>query len=252
MSVAGRRVAIVTGAAAGIGQAAALAFAAQDYAVVVADVDERGGRETVGQITGAGGDGLFVHVDVRRGDDCAALVATALARYGRLDAAFNNAGVVARPGLTADCDADEWQRVLDINLGGVFRCMKHELPAMKAAGGTIVNTASIMGLVGAVGGAAYCASKHGVIGLTRAAALEYGRHRIRVNAICPGYVETALTVGESSVFTPKSLQAGLDRTALKQLATAGQVAATVVWLCSDAAAYITGAALPIDGGYTAG
>lgn len=179
------------------------------------------------------------------------MVLATIQKYGQLDFAFNNAGVVASPALTADCELTEWQRVLDINLSGVFHCMKYELPAMKSAGGAIVNAASIMGLVGAVGGAAYCASKHGVIGLTKAAALEYGRHSIRVNAICPGFVETQLTVGESSSFTPEKLQAELHRTALKKLAAPEQVAATVVWLCSDLASYITGVSVPVDGGYTA-
>lgn len=251
MSEFSGKVAVVTGAGAGIGRATALALANGGCAVVVADVDEHGGRETVERIVAVGGRSRFVHTDVRQDADCAAMAAAAIERYGRLDFAFNNAGVVARPALTADCEPAEWQRVLDINLSGVFHCMKHELPAMQQAGGAIVNTASIMGLVGAVGGAAYCASKHGVIGLTKAAALEYGRHGIRVNAICPGFVETRLTVGESTAFTAKKLQAGLERTALKQLASPEQVAATVLWLCSGAASYVTGAALPIDGGYTA-
>lgn len=243
---------MVTGAGAGIGRAAALALAGGGCAVVVADVDEHGGRETVERIAAAGGGrARFVRTDVRHDADCAAMVAAAIEHYGRLDFAFNNAGVVAHPALTADCEPAEWQRVLGINLSGVFHCMKHELLAMKQAGGAIVNTASIMGLVGAVGGAAYCASKHGVIGLTKAAALEYGRHGIRVNAICPGFVETRLTVGESTAFTAKKLQAGLERTALKQLASPEQVAATVLWLCSGAASYVTGASVPVDGGYTA-
>lgn len=245
------KAAVVTGAGAGIGRATALALAERGCAIVVADVDESGARETVELITGCGGRAVFAHVDVRRATDCQAMVAAALEHFGRLDIAFNNAGVVARPALTADCELAEWQRIIDINLTGVFNCMKVELPAMRATGGAIVNTASIMGVVGAVGGAAYCASKHGVIGLTKAAALEYGRRAIRVNAICPGFVETQLTVGESTAFTPEKLQAGLDRTALKRLASPEQVAALVLWLCSDAASYMTGASIPVDGGYTA-
>lgn len=245
------KVALVTGGASGIGRATALAFAARGSPVVVADVDRRGGRETATLIERSGQRAIFVRTDVTRERDCAALVEAALDRYGGLDIAFNNAGVAGYPLLTADYGAQRWQQVIGVNLTGVFNCMTHELRAMQRGGGAIVNTASIMGLVGTPGGAAYCASKHGVLGLTKAAALEYGRNGIRVNAICPGYVETGMTVGETSMFTPKKLEAGLHRTALRRLARPAEIAELVVWLCSDSAAYVTGASYAVDGGYGA-
>lgn len=245
------KVALVTGGASGIGRATALAMAQQGIRVAVADVNASGGRGTVQQIKRLGQQAIFVRTDVTRDAHCAALVAKTLKQFGRLDIAFNNAGVVGVPLFTADYGISNWQRVIDVNLTGVFNCMTHELKAMKKAGGVIVNTASIMGLVGSAGGSAYCAAKHGVIGLTRAAALEYGRNGIRVNAVCPGYIATELTVGKTSLFTPKTLQAGLDKTALKRLAAPEEVAELVVWLCSDKASYITGASYTVDGGYTA-
>lgn len=247
-----RKVAIVTGGASGIGRAAALALAGQGVSVAVADIDESGGKETASQIAALGQQAIYVHTDVTQDADCAHLVAAALAQYGRLDMAFNNAGIVGYPLLTADYGLSNWQRVIDINLTGVFNCMTHELKAMKQSGGAIVNTASIMALIGAVGGSAYCAAKHGVIGLTKAAALEYGRNGIRVNAICPGYVASEMTIGKRALFNQKQLQTGIDKTALKRLATPEEIAEIVVWLCSEKAAYVTGASYTIDGGFTAG
>lgn len=245
------QVALVTGAAAGIGRATALALAAAGASVVAADIDERGAGETAALIDASGGRAMPMRTDVTQDQDCAALVAAAVDEYGRLDIAFNNAGIVGKPLLTADYSAADWQRVMDVNLTGVFLCMRHELKAM-SAGGSIVNTASIMGLIGAAGGSAYCAAKHGVIGLTKSAALEYGRSNIRVNAICPGHVETGLTVGDKALFTPARLATELEKTALRRIATPEEIAALVVWLCSSAASYVTGASYSIDGGFTAG
>lgn len=243
--------AIVTGAASGIGRASALAMARRGIRVAVADINEAAGADTVAAIQAVGGEAFFIATDVSREADCARLVAATLEHFGRLDIAFNNAGSIGYPCLTADYGAEAWHHVLDVNLHGVFYCMTHELNAMKDAGGAILNTASIMGLVGTAGGSAYCASKHGVIGLTRAAALEYGRHGVRINAICPGHVSTDMTVGEASPFTAGKLEADLKKTALRRLATPEEIAELVLWLCSDAAAYVTGAAYTIDGGYTA-
>lgn len=247
------KVAIVSGAGSGIGRATALLLAREGARLVVADVAEDGGKATVEQIGALGGEAIFVRTDVTQDADCANLVAAALARYERLDIAFNNAGIVGYPLLTADYGTANWQRVIDVNLTGVFNCMTHEIPAMKqAGGGSIVNTASIMGLLGAVGGSAYCAAKHGVIGLTKAASLEYGRNGIRVNAVCPGYVETPMTVGDDSIFPSRKLQDGLGRAAIRRMATPDEVGEMVVWLSSDRASYITGASFPVDGGVTAG
>jgi NAD(P)-dependent dehydrogenase (short-subunit alcohol dehydrogenase family) len=247
------KVAIVTGGASGIGRATALLLAARGAAVVVSDVDDEAGRGVASAIEDAGGRGLYQRADVRRDAECAALVDCAVDRYGRLDIAFNNAGIVdSPPARTADMDVATWQRVIDINLTGVFNCLRHELRAMQQQGGAIVNTSSTSGLRGMRGGAAYCASKHGVIGLSRAAALEYGRFGVRINVVCPGYVDTPLTTGQGSVFTQDRIDAGLRQAAIRRMAEPDEIARLVVWLCSPEASYVTGSYYAADGGLTAG
>jgi NAD(P)-dependent dehydrogenase (short-subunit alcohol dehydrogenase family) len=247
-----RLVAIVTGGGSGIGRATALQLAADGLCLVVSDIDEPGASETVRMIVGAGGEALAVRTDVTSNADCQALVALAVERHGRLDVAFNNAGIAGYPRLTADYSPAQWQRVIDVNLTGIFNCLRHEIPAMRTGGGAIVNTASIMGLTGAPGGSAYCAAKHGVIGLTKAAALEYGRDGIRINVVCPGYIETPMTTGEGSIFSEEKVESGISRAAIRRLARPEEVAELVVWLCSPRASYITGSSYTVDGGVSAG
>ena len=246
------KVALVTGAGSGIGRASARAFAASGAAVVVADVAVEGGEETALMIREAGGEAAYVRADVSRADEVAALVDAAVARYGRLDCAHNNAGIagVAGPSSLSFTDYPEemFDRVIAVNLKGVWLCLKAEIRQMLGqGGGAIVNTASIAGLIGGFG-AAYTASKHGVIGLTKQAAVQHATAGIRVNAVCPGLIATPMTL---PVYTPERWEQAIRQHPAQRPGTPEEVAQTVVWLCSDAASFVTGHALVVDGGYVA-
>lgn len=245
------KVAIVTGAGSGIGRAAALAFAREGASVVVADVVIEGGQETIKLIQQAGGQAIFVKTDVTQGEDVKAMVDKTIVSFGRLDCAFNNAGISGGYISLSRCPEDSWDRMIAINLKGVFLCMKYELPRMlKSGGGSIVNTSSIAGLVGDGGHPAYAASKHGVVGLTRTAAIQYAKAGIRVNAVCPGVIRTPMT---EQLFTesPELKTLMVSQQPIERLAEAEEVARVVVWLCTDEASFITGHPLPVDGGFLA-
>lgn len=248
MMLAGK-VALVTGGASGIGRATALRMAAEGARVLVADRDGAGAARTADTILQAGGEARGAAADVTVEDEVAAMVRAALDAWGRLDCAFNNAGVApAEAQPLAEIPPEEWARVIGVNLTGVFLCLRHEVPAMAAGGGgAIVNTASIAGRLGLPRAGAYVAAKHGVIGLTRTAALDHAAQGIRVNAICPGYVETPLAARSIE----RRREAILARVPLGRIGTVEEIADAVTWLCSDQARFITGEALAADGGYTA-
>ena len=246
------RIALVTGASSGIGRATALAFAREGAKVVAADVTVAGGEETVRLIQAAGGEAIFVKTDVSKAAEVEALIKKVVQTYGRLDCAFNNAGIEGQMGKrTADSSEENWNRVIDINLKGVWLCLKYEIPQMlKQGGGAIVNTASVAGLVGAAGGSAYVASKHGVNGLTKTAALECAKQGIRVNSVCPGGIRTPMLERIMSS-NPQMSEMVAAMEPVGRLGKPEEIAEAVVWLCSDAASFVTGLPMAVDGGMTA-
>jgi NAD(P)-dependent dehydrogenase (short-subunit alcohol dehydrogenase family) len=245
------RVAIVTGGAAGIGRATALAFARDGAKVVVSDVNAGGGEETARLVRESGGEGIFVAADVSKTEDVERFVAAAVSEFGRIDCAFNNAGVEGENAPTADCSEENWHRVLSINLRGIFLCMKHEIPQMLGqGGGVIVNMSSVAGLVGFSGLPAYVASKHGVIGLTKTAALEYATQGVRINAVCPGVIWTEM-IERITGGDPALESQFTEMEPVKRMGRPEEIAEAVLWLCSDAASFVTGHAMVIDGGIVA-
>jgi NAD(P)-dependent dehydrogenase (short-subunit alcohol dehydrogenase family) len=242
------KIALITGGASGIGRGTAMVFAREGARVVVADILMDEGQETVRLVKERGGQAFFVKCDVSEAAEVKALIDKIVSDHGRLDCAFNNAGIEGTVSMTADGSEDNWDQVMAVNLRGVWLCMKHEIPQMlKQGGGTIVNTASVGGLVGLQGLSAYCASKGGVIQLTKAAALEYARSNIRINAVCPGGVKTGM-----SRRLAKQPQIGDNVPApMKRWARPEEVGEAVAWLCSDAATFVTGHPMAVDGGFVA-
>ena len=246
------KVALITGGASGIGRATALTFAREGAKLIVADTNEEGGQQTVRLIKENRGDATFVQVDVSQATAVEAMISKIVETYGRLDCAHNNAGIASgRQGaLTAEYPEERWHQVIANNLTGVWLCMKYEISQMlKQGSGTIVNTASVAGLVGLPYAAAYVASKHGVVGLTKTAALEYAKQSIRVNCVCPGYIETPMTVPEMQ--DPARMALVLASEPVGRMGKPEEVAEAVVWLCSDAASFVTGHTMTVDGGYVA-
>jgi NAD(P)-dependent dehydrogenase (short-subunit alcohol dehydrogenase family) len=244
------KVAFVTGAASGIGRATALAFACEGARVVVADISECGNQETARIIEERGGRALAVACDVTRSEDVKAALDKAIEASGRLDFAFNNAGSEQAIMPAADLAEEEWDRIVRVNLRSVFLCMKYEIPLMlKQGNGVIVNTSSGAGVKGIAGQAAYCAAKHGIIGLTKAAALDYAASNIRVNAICPGIIDTSM-MDRFTGGTARGRERVIAKEPVGRMGKPEEIAEAVLWLCLDAAAFVIGHALVIDGGQT--
>jgi NAD(P)-dependent dehydrogenase (short-subunit alcohol dehydrogenase family) len=245
------KVALVTGAASGIGRATALTFAREGAKLIIADMNADGGQQTVHMISENGGEAIFVQVDVSNATEVEAMISKAVETYGRLDCAHNNAGVGGSRTTVTDCPEADWHRIISINLTGVWLCMKYEIPEMlKHGGGTIVNTASIMGLVATGFNPAYMASKHGVVGLTKSAALAYAQSGVRVNAVCPGYIRTPMVEGLPWYNEEREAEL-ISNHPIGRLGKPEEIAETVVWLCSDAASFVTGHTMTVDGGYVA-
>ena len=251
------RIAIVTGAGSGLGEAVALLFAKNGASVVLADLDVDGAERVLRQIHQAGGKGRVVKTDVSKPGDASALVDTAVKEFGRLDIAVNNAGIGGPTAPVGEYPVEGWDKIIAINLSGVFYGMRHQIPAMLAnGGGAIVNMASIAGKVGLANASGYTAAKHGVVGLTEAAAVEYGARGIRVNAVAPGFIRTPL-LGKRAVMDTASDTADDEMQALaalhpmNRLGEAGEVAELVLFLASDRASFITGGCYNVDGGYLA-
>lgn len=244
------KVALVTGGNSGLGRAIALAFAREGAKVVVAARRVSEGEETVTMIRDSGGEALFVETDVTSTEAVKSMIATCISKYGALDCAVNNAGIIGTPFIqTADYEEAVWDKVVDINLKGVWLCMKYEIPEMLKAGcGAIVNMSSVAGLKGGRVGSAYYASKHAVVGLTKAAAMEYAPQGLRINAVCPAVIETPMADGAFS--TDEELEARIIAMhPIGRLGRPEEVASATLWLCSDSASFVTGITHPVDGGY---
>jgi NAD(P)-dependent dehydrogenase (short-subunit alcohol dehydrogenase family) len=241
------KVAFVTGAASGIGRATAVAFAAEGARVAILDRTEAALHETAQAAGNAGGEVLTLACDVSKAEEVEAAVARTVERFGRLDIAFNNAGVENKAAPVAEIELEEWDRILDINLRGTFVCMKHELAQMvRQGGGVVVNTSSGAGIRGVAGGAAYAASKHAIIGLTRSAALDYAKSNIRVNAVLPGNIETPMM----DRFTGGDIQKAIDLEPVGRLGKPEEIADAVLWMSADLGAFVTGASISVDGGWS--
>ncbi len=247
------KIVFITGAGSGIGRITAQAFAKEGGIVVVSDINEKGGLETVKLITDAGGQSTFIKTDVANYESVESTIQQIIAKYKRIDVAINNAGIGGVPARTAEVKLEDWDKVMAINSTGVFYCLKLEIQQMLAqGGGVIVNTASIAGLRGLPSSLAYVASKHAVVGMTKTAAMEYARHNIRVNAICPVFTVTPLfdpeVMDKYSAGLSDKLKKGIP---MKRFADPIEMANTMLWLCSDKASFVTGHAMPVDGGLTA-
>jgi len=244
------QVALVTGAASGMGLATARAFAEAGAAIALADLNEQAASSATDELVSAGHKAIAIGCDVSDEVQVAAMVEKVTATFGRLDAAFNNAGVQSPVAEMADAGSDEYERVMGINLRGVWNCMKYELRQMRGQGsGSVVNNSSIGGIIGIAGRGTYHASKHGVIGLTKSAALEYATRGIRVNAICPGTIETPM-VTEMLAKEPDAMKEIMRDVPIERLGRAEEIASAVLWLCSPGASLVVGHALVVDGGYT--
>src|SRR4051812_46323134 len=245
------RVAFVTGGGSGIGRTTALAFARAGASVAVADIGEQANQETARLIEQAGGRALAVRCDVTRGDAVKAALEKTAETFGRLDFAFNNAGIEPKkPAPTADYDEEEWNRIIDVDLRGVFLCMKHEIPLiLQSGGGAIVNTSSGAGVIGIKGSPAYTAAKHAVIGLTKAAALDYAAQNIRINAVCPGYIDTPMMTRFTGG-TAEGRAKVISEEPIGRMGSPEEIADAVLWLCSEGAGFVVGSAIVIDGGQT--
>lgn len=245
------KVVVVTGAASGIGRATALALAREGARLSLADIDEPGGKKTLEAVQQAGVEAVFLRTDVSDESQVEAMVSKTVERFGRLDAAFNNAGIENDPKPTTETTIAVLERVLAVNLRGVFLCMRAEIPAMLKHGkGSIVNTASVAGLLGAPGLLPYVASKHAVVGMTRTAAAEFTAQGIRVNAVCPGLISTPMLDRLEANLGKGAMAAYVAMTPIQRLADPSEVAEAVVWLCSDASSFVTGSAMTVDGGFS--
>ena len=248
MKLLENKIVIITGAGSGIGKAAAELFAKEGAKVVVSDISEANGNSAVEEIKKNGGEAFYIKADSSKPEDNEALVKQTIAKYGKLDIAVNNAGIGGPLGATGEYPIDGWQKVIDINLSGVFYGLRYQIPAMAEKGGSIINIASILGSAGTKFSPAYVAAKHGVVGLTKAAALEYADKNIRINSVGPGYIKTPLVM---KTLDKNALDALVGLHPIGRLGEAEEIAELILWLASSKSSFVTGAYYPADGGYLA-